>query len=114
MKKVFLMGAAAALMMSFNVQAETVKGKVIDQNGNMLTVQTQDGQQLKMAVTDNTTYRKKKMVSKDKRKGDKMYKKGDTYYSPMVEEDEWIELQYVPAANTMSTAVVEDVIVYDD
>ncbi|MGN1062878.1 MAG: hypothetical protein ACI4QM_00940 [Alphaproteobacteria bacterium] len=114
MKKVFLSVAAAALMMSLNVQAETVKGKLVDQKGNMLTVQTQDGQQLKMTTTDNTTYRKKKTAHKDKKKGTKTYKKGESYYTPMVDEDEFIEVQYVPAADEMSTAVVEDVIVYDD
>jgi len=114
MKKLCLTVATAALFVAFSANAETAKGKVIDTEGNMITVQTQNGDQVTMTLTDNTTYRKKKMIKHDMKKHGKMYKKGDTYYKPMLEEDDWIELVYTPAKSSETSAVVEDVIVYDD
>lgn len=115
MKKALLLGAMAITFMAFTAQAEVAKGKVVDKQGNMLTVQTENGQKLKMAVTDNTTYRKKKTVDRDMTTKDgRMFKKGSTYFSPMVDEDEWIELIYTPGPDAMTNAVVEDVVVYDD
>lgn len=114
MKKLCLTVATAALFISFNANAETAKGKVIDTEGNMVTVQMQNGDQVTMALTDNTTYRKKKMVKHDMKKHGKMYKKGDTYYKPMLDEDDWIEVVYTPATTSDASAVIEDVVVYDD
>lgn len=114
MKKLCLTLAIAALFISFGANAETAKGKVIDQEGNMITVQTQNGDQMTMMLTDDTTYRKKKTMKHGKKKHGKMYPKGSTYYKPLVEEDDWIELVYTPAKNTKEMATVEDVVVYDD
>ena len=114
MKKLCLTVAVAALFISFTANAETAKGKVIDTNGHMITVQTQNGDQVTMALTDNTTYRKKKTSKRDMKKHSKKHAKSKTYYEPLVEEDDWIELTYTPAKDSTSNAVVEDVIVYDD
>ena len=40
-------------------------------------------------------------------------KKGDTYYKPLVDEDDWVEIVYTvdPDGNIY---YMEDVIVYDD
>ena len=114
MKKLCLTVAVAALFISFTVNAETAKGRVVDTDGHTITVQTQNGEHVTMALTDHTTYRKKKMMKHAKKKHGKMYKKGDSYYEPLVEEDDWIELTYTPAKTSDTSAVVEDVIVYDD
>lgn len=114
MKKLCLTVATVALFVAFGANAETAKGRVVSQEGNMITVQTQNGEHVTMALTDHTTYRKKKMMKHAKKKYGKMYKKGDSYYEPIVEEDDWIELTYTPAKDSMSNAIVEDVIVYDD
>ena len=114
MKKLCLTVAVAALFISFAANAETAKGKVVDVEGHTITVQTQNGDHVTMALTDNTTYRKKKTMKHSKKKHGKMHQKGMEYYKPLVEEDDWIELTYTPAKNEMDTATVEDVIVYDD
>lgn len=114
MKKLCLMATAVALFVSVGVNAETVTGKVVDTKGNMITVKTEDGQHATMKLTDNTTYRQKKVAKRDMKKHGKMYHKGKTYYTPLVEEDDWIELTYTPSKNALSEATVEDIIVYDD
>lgn len=114
MKKLCLTVAVVALFVAFGANAETAKGRVVSQEGNMITVQTDAGQKATMILTDDTTYRKKKMMKHAKKKHGKMYKKGDSYYKPMVEEDDWIELTYTPSKTSDTSAVVEDVVVYDD
>lgn len=114
MKKLCLTLATAALFISFGANAETAKGKVIDQKGNMMTIQMENGDQMTMMTTDKTTYRKKKMVKHDMTKNGKMYPKGTTYYKPIVDEDDWIEVVYTPAQTSDTSAIVEDVVVYDD
>ncbi len=114
MKKLCLTVAVAALFISFTANAETAKGKVVDVDGHTITVQTQNGDQVTMALTDNTTYRKKKTSKRDMKKHGKKHARNKAYYEPFVEEDDWIELTYTPAKDSVSNAVVEDVIVYDD
>ena len=114
MKKLCLTVAVAALFVSFAANAETAKGKVVDVDGHTITVQTQNGDQVTMALTDNTTYRKKKTSKRDMKKHGKKHARNKAYYEPFVEEDDWIELTYTPAKDSASNAVVEDVIVYDD
>ncbi len=114
MKKLYCFLALGLLSISPVIHAETVSGRVVHQDGNVLTVQTSDGTTAKMALTENTKYREKKMVKHDTKKGDKTYPKGTTYYKPLVEEDDWIELTYTPATTSNTMDTIEDVIVYDD
>lgn len=114
MKKLCLTAAVAALFISFTANAETAKGKVIDVDTHTITVQTQNGEHVTMALTDHTTYRQKKTSKRDMKKHGKKHAKSKTYYEPLVEEDDWIEVTYTPAKDSTSNAVVEDVIVYDD
>lgn len=115
MKKALFLGAMVMGLMAFTAaNAETVKGQVVSKKGNTIVVKTEDGKHITAMTNDNTKYREKKVMKKDKMKNGKMMKKGDTYYKTMVDEDEWIELTYTPSKSTEATAVVEDVVVYDD
>ena len=38
----------------------------------------------------------------------------ETYYRPMVEEEDWVEITYTPTQNDMQSAEIQEVIVYDD
>lgn len=115
MKKVLLLSVMAIGLMAVTAaNAEMVKGQVVSKKGNMIVVKTEDGKHITATTTDNTKYREKKVMKKDKMKNGKMMKKGDTYYKTMVDEDEWIELTYTPSKTAEQSAVVEDVVVYDD
>ena len=112
MKKLFLLGIAC-LLASGIANAETVSGKIVKTKHDMLTLRTEDGEKMDLQTTDNTTYRERKVRSRGKKiKGRTM--SADTYYRPMVEEDDWVEITYTPAKNDMQSAEVQEVIVYDD
>lgn len=115
MKKSLLLSVMAVSVLGImgTAQAETVQGKVLTQKGDVVTMQQADGKIVTVKTTDNTTYRKKKLLKKDKKKNGKMMKRGDSYYTPMMDEDEWIEVTYNPDTNT-SDWIAEDVVVYDD
>ncbi len=113
MKKLLIAGAAALVLIgTASVQAETVQGKVLSTKGNTVTIQQKDGTIKSLTTTDNTTYRKKKMMKKNKMKHGQMLEKGKTYYEPLMEEDDWIEIVYTPTSD--NEMVIEDVTVYDD
>jgi len=113
MKKLLLAGAIAlALGMGTDVLADSVSGKVVSVDGNQVTVQKKDGSQATMQVSSDTTYRKKKVAKEDKMKKGQHIKKGETYYKPMMEEDDWVDIIYSPSTGDM--LIIEDVIVYDD
>ena len=114
MKKLYSILVLGIMSVALGVQAETVSGRVVNQNGNVLTVQTADGTTAQMTLTDNTRYREKKTVKHHVKKGNKVHQAGDTYYKPLVEEDDWIELTYTPAKTSDAMDTIEDVIVYDD
>lgn len=115
MKKTLFLGVMALGLMAVTAaNAEMAKGQVVSKKGDMIVVKTEDGKMITAQTSDKTTYREKKVMKKDKMKNGKMMKKGDTYYKTMVDEDEWIELTYTPSKSTESSAVVEDVVVYDD
>lgn len=114
MKKLYCILALGIMSASTALYAETVSGRVVNQNGNVLTVQTADGTTAQMTLTDNTRYREKKTVKHHVKKGNKVHQAGDTYYKPLVEEDDWIELTYTPAKTSDAMDTIEDVIVYDD
>lgn len=113
MKQLLIAGVAAlAIAGSFSVNAETMTGKVLSRNGDQITLQQKDGTIKSLTVTDNTTYRKKKMMKKNKVKKGHTMKKGESYYQPMIEEDDWVEVVYTPTED--NDLVMEDVTVYDD
>lgn len=116
MKKTFLLSATALSIFAFVGMAdasETIKGKIVSQKGNIVTLEQADGKMVNVQTSDNTTYRKKKMMKKNKKKHGKMHHKGEAYYTPMMEEDDWIEVTYTTDPKT-NAYIVEDVIVYDD
>ncbi len=113
MKKLLIAGVAALVLVgTASARAETIQGKVLSTKGNMVTIQQKDGTIKSLTMTDNTTYRKKKMMKKNKMKHGHLKEKGKTYYEPMMEEDDWIEIVYTPTSDT--EMVAEDVTVYDD
>lgn len=114
MKKILLTAAAVAVLCSFTAQAETVQGKVKEVKGNTIVMETQDGSLKTFKASDNTSYKTKKIMKKDKQKHGRQMKKGDTYFQPMVEEDDWIELTYTPATQDLDESEIDQVVVYDD
>ncbi|MBP5344054.1 MAG: hypothetical protein J6Y85_03170 [Alphaproteobacteria bacterium] len=113
MKKTLLLSAfAIAFMVSYQAHAATASGKVTSVNGNNITVQAENGQQMTMATTDQTTYRKKKMHKKNKMKRGK--RPAEWTYAPIAEEDDWVEVVYNPATGNGTVSEVQEVVVYDD
>ena len=112
MKKLFLLSAFCLLAAGF-AEAETVSGKVVDVRQNAITVKTEDGEKMTLHTTDKTGYREKKITRKGKMHKGKMHP-AETYYRPMVEEDDWVEITYTPAKNDVQSDEVKEVIVYDD
>ena len=94
-------------------QAETIAGKVTDVRKNTITVRTEEGEKMTLQTSDNTNYREKKVSRKGKVHKGKM-NAAETYYRPMVEEDDWVEITYTPATNNMQSAEIQQVVVYDD
>jgi hypothetical protein len=115
MKKTLLFSALALLAGASFTQAnaETMTGTVTDVKGNMVTIQGKDGSEKVMKTTENTKYREKKIIKKDKMKQGKKLKKGDSFYKPLVDEDEWVEVVYTVDEDG-DIYYLEDVIVYDD
>lgn len=112
MKKLLLLGVAiAGCVCGTNVFAESVSGKVVSTDGNTVVVQQQNGQKSTMQVTPETTYRKKK-AGKDKMKNSSADMKNQAYYTPILEEDDWVDIIYSPTADSM--LIIEDVVIYDD
>ena len=112
MQKLFLLGAAC-LLMAGAVQAETVSGKVVKTKHGMVTIETDDGEKMDLQTTDNTSYREKRVRSRGKKMKGRTIS-ADTYYIPMVEEDDWVEITYTPSGNNLQSAEIQEVIVYDD
>lgn len=112
MNKLFLLGALCLLSAGM-AQAETVSGEVVDVRKNAITVQTEDGEKMVLHTTDKTGYREKKITRKGKLHKGKIHP-AETYYRPMVEEEDWVEITYTPAKNNMQSAEVQEVIVYED
>ena len=99
MKKTLLLGALTSLLMlSYQAQAEIASGKVTSVDGNSIIVQTENGQQMTMNTTDQTTYRKKQMNKKNKTKRGK--RNAEWTYTPIAEEDDWVDVVYDPSTGT--------------
>lgn len=116
MKKTLLLSATALSIFAFigmTEASETLKGKIVSQKGNITTLEQEDGKMVHIQTSDHTTYRKKKMMKKNKKKHGKMHHKESTYYTPIMEEDDWIEVTYTTDPKT-NAYIVEDVIIYDD
>ena len=111
MKKFLMLGVC--LLASGFVHAETISGEVVDVKKNAIVVRTEDGEKMTLNTTDNTSYREKKVSRRGKMRKGKMHT-ADTYYRPMVEEDDWVEITYTPATNEMQSAEIQEVVVYDD
>ena len=112
MKKLFILGMLCFLGAGL-AQAETVSGKVTGVRKNTITLRTEDGEKMTLQTTDGTSYREKKVSRKGKMHKGKMHA-AETYYRPMVEEDDWVEITYTPATNNMQSAEIQEVVVYDD
>ena len=93
------------------VHAETISGEVTGVRKNTITIRAEDGEKMTLHTTDNTSYREKKVARKGKKHKGKMHS-AETYYRPMVEEDDWVDIIYSPSTGDM--LIIEDVIVYDD
>ncbi len=89
--------------------AETVSGKVIKVTNDMLYLQTEDGKRVTMKVSDDTTYREKKMHKRSKRNINT-----DGYFEPMTEKGDRVEVNYTPNNKSMENAAVSHIIVIDD
>ena len=95
------------------VQAETVSGKVTGVRKSTITVRTDDGEKITLQTTDNTSYREKKVSRKGKMHKGKMMP-AETYYRPMVEEGDGVEITYTPPKNNIQSSEIQEVVVYDD
>ena len=111
MQKLLIIGLC--LFAACFVQAETISGEVTDVKKGAIVIRTENGEKITLNTTDNTAYREKKISRKGKMRKGKMHS-ADTYYRPMVEEDDWVEITYTPATNEMQSAEVQEVIVYDE
>ena len=111
MKKILILGTC--LLASTFVHAETIMGEVVEVGKNAIVIRTEEGEKMTLNTTDNTAYREKKVSRRGKMRKGKMYP-ADTYYRPMVEEDDWVEVTYTPSTNEMQSAEIQEVIVYDD
>ena len=113
MKKILLYSVMAlGLSLSLDVCAETATGHVVETNGDSVVVQQENGQQVTMQTTPETTYRKKKVAKRNKIQNGKKMKEGETYFQPMLEEDDFIEVIYSPS--TGNVLIIEDVVIYDN
>lgn len=113
MKQLYTFLMIGTMVCTMDVCAATIQGKVLDKTDNALIIQTQDGNKMKMHVSDQTTYRQKKEVHDNKQHQSSKHQ-SMMMYTPMVEEDDWIEVQYTPSNDELSNAVIENVVVYDD
>ena len=113
MKNILLVGVSALVaFVSVNTSAESISGKVISKEGDTVVVRQSDGTKMTLTATPDTTYREKKVAKHDKMRQGKKIAKGQSYYKPMVEEDDWVDIVYSPDTN--SVYVIEDVVIYDD
>lgn len=112
MKKIILTSLCGVALFAFAAQAETFKGNVQDIQGDIIIVEAQDGTTKAFKTSDKTTYKHKKMMKKNKKKHGREMKKGDVYFKPMVEEDDWVELTYTPSTQNLSEAEIDEVVVY--
>lgn len=111
-KLLYALALTTAVTLGTAALADTITGKVVDTDGDTITVQQKNGKEKKLTATPDTTYRKKKILKKDKmRHGHRMHK-GDAYYKPLLEEDDWVEIIYTPTPD--NDWIIEDVTVYDD
>ena len=102
----------AAICASIGAQAaETTQGKVKSQKGDYVVIITDNGNEINMVATDNTTYRKKKI---QRYKKGKSMRQENGYFKPLMEEDDWVEITYSPSTGTPTEYIIEDVIIYDD
>ncbi len=113
MKKMLLSVSALALIVSFGARAEVAQGTVQEVQGATILVQTGDDTVQAFQVSDDTIYRAKKVAQENKSTNGRVMKKGEAYFQPMVEEDDWIELTYTPNTDDLGAAEVSQVIVYD-
>ena len=111
MKKILVLGVC--LLAASFAQAETISGEVVGVGKNAIVVVTEAGEKMTLNTTDNTAYREKKVSRKGKMHKGKM-QPADSYYRPMVEEDDWVEITYTPSKNEMQSAEIQEVVVYDD
>ena len=112
MKKVLLLGTLC-LLFPILANAETVSGEVIKAKKNSITIRTENGEKMTLHTTDGTDYRQKKVYHKGRKNKGKITP-ADTYFEPMVEEDDWVEITYTPATNEMQSAEAQAVIVYNE
>ncbi len=113
MKKLYMgLLAGAFVLTGFAANAETVKGQVISEDDGIVTVESGD-KQMKMRTTDNTKYRKRKMMNKDKMKNGRHYKKGEPCYKSMIDDKDWVDIIYVIDPQTKEM-LIEEVIITED
>lgn len=115
MKKAFLLTAVAVSLMAFSASAtEMMTGKVISKKADHMVIQNQEGKTVNVKVVPTTSYREKKILKKDKTKDGVTYKAGSAYYKTPVEEDDWVEIYYVPSKGNMSEYELDEVVILDD
>ncbi len=113
MKKIICTVCAAFSLMTLPAMAEVIVGEVVAVEGNLMTVQTKEGQQMSFQTSDGTTYRKKTLNKHHKKKRG-MRGPSDWTYEPIAEEDDWVEIVYNPKTGNGDIYEVDTVTVYDD
>ncbi len=113
MKHLLLSGTMAiGIMMAGSVSASTMStsGTVTATQNGVLEIKQGDGEVKTFSITPETRYRQKKMTESTQASTENETQ-DDSYFEPIVEEDEWVEVYYTPNGDTL---VVEDVIIYED
>ena len=89
------------ILCAFQVSAENLSGKVLQIKDNVALVKTADGKKVLVVLTENTYYRKKKILKKDKRTGATA-----EFYLPLIGKDERVVLSYDPQTKDEKTGAI--------
>lgn len=113
MKHLLLCGIMAiGIMMVNSVSAETMStsGTVTSTQNGMIEIKQGDGEVKTFKITPDTRYRQKKMTESTQASTENETQ-DDSYFEPIAEEDEWVEIYYMPNEDEL---IVEDIIIYAD
>lgn len=91
-----------ALLCAFQASAEKISGRVLRIRDNVAYIQTADGKKTPVIFTENTYFRKKKILNKGKRTIN-----APEFYQPLVEKDEYVTLTYDPDTTDATTGAIK-------
>lgn len=113
MNKLKYLGLAILSMATLPALAETTSGEVVEIDGSLITIETPSEERMTFQTTDNTNYRKKKLKSHHKKKRG-MRSPENWHFTPIAEENDWVEVVYNPKSGTATVYEVDTITVFDD